>query len=113
MKNTKTGRLETTKAILARFRYDTEFTSLDIAAINKGYTPEEVARDLVNLANKGEIELIGKRKREGGGKDINLYRRVKKVTFSFEVGLAGGVWADLYMRPLPVMQKGRVFTCQG
>ena len=111
MKNKHTGRLRTTKDILARFRFDATFTSQDIAKLNVGYTPEEVARDLVNLAGKGEIELVGKAKRPEGGKDINVYQRVKKVEYAFEAGLAGGVWADLYMRPLPV-GRGRVFMME-
>ena len=111
--NKRTGRLDAVKATLARFRFDATFTSIDLARLIAGHTATDIARDLIALANKGEIELVGKQKRDGGGQDIKVYQRVKKVTFAFEAGLAGGVWSDLYMRPLPITQKGRVHVCHG
>ena len=111
--NTHTGRLDAVKSYLSRTSYSATFTSLDIARVTKGFTPEQIDRSLVLLAKVGEVEKIGKQEREGGGHGINVYQRIKKVELTFEHGLAGGVWADLYMIPLPVTQKGRVHVCHG
>ena len=111
--NQKTGRMDAVKGYLSRTSYAVTFTCLDIARATKGFTPEQISRSLVALAKVGEVEKIGKQERPEGGHGINVYQRVKKVEFAFEAGLAGGVWADLYMRPMPVTQKGRAHLCHG
>jgi len=101
-----------TRSVLSRYRFDAEFTSVDLAKFLK-LTPVEIAKHLVAMNLKGELEVVGKQKRVGGGQDLNVYRRVKKVEFSFTPNLAGGVWSDLFMIPMPVSKgMGRVYQME-
>lgn len=88
-----------------------EFTAKDIAAQLPQYTTPQVARTIVDLVKVKEplIAAVATKRRPEGGKAMNVYCR-KAVSSGYKIDAeVGGVWSDLFMKPVPV-PKGRVHS---
>ena len=86
------------------------FTVADIAPQLTQYQTEQIARTLQDLKVQGHVVCVGKVKRARGGMSMNVYERVRRIEHKPLDIEVGGVWAHLYMKPIPVPKGvGRVY----